>query len=42
MLLRTTGGDQQLEILEVRDEEIPMPAFVPMESLWKPNEGSKP
>jgi transcription elongation factor GreB len=39
--LRTPGGDQQLEILEVRYEEIPMPPFVPMDSLWKPNEGNK-
>jgi transcription elongation factor GreB len=35
--LRTPGGDEQLEILEVRYETIPMAPFVAPESAWKPN-----
>jgi transcription elongation factor GreB len=35
--LRTPGGDEELEILEVRYEEIPMPAFEPTASAWSPN-----
>jgi transcription elongation factor GreB len=36
--LNTPGGVQQLEILEVRYEEIPMEPFVPVESQWSPNQ----
>jgi transcription elongation factor GreB len=35
--LRTPGGDEELEILEVRYEAIPMAPFVPMHSQWSPN-----
>ena len=35
--LRTPGGDEELEILEVRYEEIPMPPFEPTASAWSPN-----
>ena len=35
--LRTPAGDQELEILEVRYEEIPMAAFEPVQSQWSPN-----
>jgi transcription elongation factor GreB len=35
--LRTPAGDEPIEILEVRYEEIPMQAFVPVESQWRPN-----
>src|SRR4051812_6145079 len=35
--LRTPGGDEQIEIVEVRYEEIPMPKFQPTESIWRPN-----
>jgi transcription elongation factor GreB len=35
--LRTPAGDQELEIVEVRYEEIPMAAFEPMQSQWSPN-----
>ncbi len=35
--LRTPAGDQELEILEVRYEEIPMNPFEPVQSLWSPN-----
>ena len=35
--LRTPGGDEQIEIAEVRYEEIPMPKFEPVESTWRPN-----
>ncbi|HEY2628686.1 MAG TPA: transcription elongation factor GreB [Usitatibacter sp.] len=35
--LSTPGGVQQLEILEVRYEEIPMEPFVPVQSQWSPN-----
>lgn len=35
--LNTPGGAEELEILEVRYEEIPMAPFVPIESNWSPN-----
>ena len=35
--LRTPGGEQQIEIIEVRYEEIPMAAFQPVKSGWSPN-----
>ena len=35
--LSTPGGVQELEILEVRYEEIPMEPFAPIESHWSPN-----
>jgi transcription elongation factor GreB len=35
--LRTPGGDEQVEILEVRYEAIPMEAFRPVKSGWRPN-----
>jgi transcription elongation factor GreB len=35
--LRTPAGDQELEILEVRYEEIPMAPFEPVQSQWSPN-----
>ena len=35
--LRTPGGEEELEILEVRYEEIPMQPFVPVHSQWSPN-----
>jgi transcription elongation factor GreB len=35
--LRTPAGDQEIEILEVRYEEIPMEPFVAMQSQWSPN-----
>jgi transcription elongation factor GreB len=35
--LRTPGGDEELEILEVRYEEIPMAPFEPTSSVWSPN-----
>ena len=35
--LVTPGGREELEILEVRYEEIPMAPFVPAKSLWSPN-----
>jgi transcription elongation factor GreB len=35
--LRTPGGDEELEILEVRYEEIPMPPFEPPAGTWSPN-----
>ena len=35
--LRTPAGEEQLEIIEVRYEEIPMPKFEPVESPWRPN-----
>ena len=37
VVLRTPGGEEEIEILEVRYEEIPMEAFVPVKSLWSPN-----
>jgi transcription elongation factor GreB len=35
--LKTPGGDEELEILEVRYEEIPMAPFEPTSSAWSPN-----
>jgi transcription elongation factor GreB len=35
--LRTPGGDEELEILEVRYEEIPMAPFAKPENGWTPN-----
>jgi transcription elongation factor GreB len=35
--LRAPGGDQELEIVEVRYEEIPMEKFVPPHRTWNPN-----
>ena len=35
--LHTPAGEQELEILQVRYEEIPMSPFEPMQSLWSPN-----
>ncbi len=35
--LRTPGGDEELEILEVRYEQIPMAAFEPVTNPWTPN-----
>ena len=35
--LTTPGGPEELEILEVRYEEIPMAPFEKPESAWKPN-----
>jgi transcription elongation factor GreB len=35
--LRTPAGDQDIEILEVRYEEIPMEPFVAVQSQWSPN-----
>ena len=35
--LQTPAGAQQLEILEVRYEEIPMAPFQPVQSQWSPN-----
>jgi len=35
--LHTPRGDEELEIIEVRYEEIPMTPFVPVASTWKPN-----
>ncbi|HZZ94399.1 MAG TPA: transcription elongation factor GreB [Usitatibacter sp.] len=35
--LRTPGGDEAIEIVEVRYEEIPMPKFEPLENTWRPN-----
>ena len=35
--LRTPGGDEEIEIIEVRYEEIPMAPFVPVKSQWSPN-----
>jgi len=35
--LRKPGGDEEIEFLEVRYEEIPMQPFEPMKSLWSPN-----
>ena len=35
--LRTPGGDEELEILDVRYEAIPMPPFEPIKSTWTPN-----
>ncbi|HXZ47925.1 MAG TPA: transcription elongation factor GreB [Usitatibacter sp.] len=35
--LRTPGGEEELEILEVRYEKIPMAPFEPVKSGWTPN-----
>jgi transcription elongation factor GreB len=35
--LHTPAGQQELEILEVRYEEIPMAPFEPVQSQWSPN-----
>lgn len=35
--LRTPGGDEELEILEVRYEQIPMAPFEPVTNPWTPN-----
>jgi transcription elongation factor GreB len=35
--LRTPGGDEEITILEVRYEEIPMPPFEKPQSSWNPN-----
>ncbi len=35
--LVTPGGREELEVLEVRYEEIPMDPFVPAHSSWSPN-----
>jgi transcription elongation factor GreB len=35
--LRTPGGEEQLEIIEVRYEEIPMPPFEKPQNGWTPN-----
>jgi transcription elongation factor GreB len=35
--LRTPGGEEELEILAVRYEAIPMAAFAPTKSTWSPN-----
>ena len=35
--LRTPGGDEELEILDVRYEAIPMLPFEPIKSTWTPN-----
>jgi transcription elongation factor GreB len=37
VVLRTPVGDEEIEILEVRYEEIPMEPFVPTRSGWSPN-----
>jgi len=37
--LLTPGGREELEILEVRYEEIPMDPFAPATSAWRPNAG---
>ena len=35
--LRTPGGEEEIEILEVRYEAIAMPPFEPVKSQWSPN-----
>jgi len=35
--LRTPAGEQDIEIVEVRYEEIPMEPFVAVQSQWSPN-----
>ena len=35
--LRTPAGDQEIDIIEVRYEEIPMQPFQPVQSQWSPN-----
>ena len=37
VVLRAPGGDEEIEIVEVRYEKIPMDAFVAPHSAWKPN-----
>ena len=37
VMLHTPGGDEELEIIEVRYEAIPMPAFEPPRNTWSPN-----
>jgi len=37
VILRTPGGDEELEILQVRYEAIPMAPFAPVQSQWSPN-----
>jgi transcription elongation factor GreB len=37
VVLHTPGGQEELEILEVRYEEIPMAPFAPVQSQWSPN-----
>jgi hypothetical protein len=35
--VRTPGGDEEVEILEVRYEAIAMDAFRAVKSQWRPN-----
>jgi transcription elongation factor GreB len=35
--LHTPAGDQEIEIVAVRYEEIPMSPFQPVQSQWSPN-----
>jgi len=35
--LHTPGGEEELEILEVRYEQIPMASFEPVKNPWSPN-----
>ena len=37
VVLRTPVGDEEIEIVDVRYEEIPMEPFVPTKSGWSPN-----
>jgi len=37
VVLRAPGGDEELEIVEVRYEKIPMDAFAAPKGAWKPN-----
>ena len=37
VILRTPAGDDEIEILEVRYEAIPMDPFTPTQSAWTPN-----
>ena len=37
VVLRAPGGDEEIEIVEVRYEKIPMDAFAAPHSAWKPN-----
>ena len=37
VVLRAPGGDEELEIVAVRYEEIPMDPFKPVASGWRPN-----
>ena len=37
VVLRTPAGDEEIEIVDVRYEEIPMEPFVPTKSGWSPN-----